>query len=133
MSEFIIKSSTSDLALVLSDIKGDYFKASLQSSHLNAIREVYAYTDAYGFADLIEFLASQKQPWKGEEGWESLEGEFKLTATCSVLGKVTFKIILSERTGGDEEWLVETGLAYELGQLEKLAKSARAFFGESPD
>lgn len=133
MSEFIIKSSTSDLSLVLSDINGDYFKATLQSSHLNVVREVYAYTDAYGLADLIEFLSSQKKPWVGEESWESLEGEFKLTATCSILGQVIFKIILSEKTGKDEEWLIETGLTNELGQLEELAKSARAFFGGSPD
>lgn len=105
MSEFIIKSSTSDLSLVLSDINGDYFKATLQSPHQNAVREVYAYTDTYGLADLMEFLSSQKKPWVGEESWESLEGEFKLTATCSILGQVIFKIILSEKTGKDEEWL----------------------------
>lgn len=91
MSEFIIKSSTSDLSLVLSDINGAYFKAILQSSHLNVVREVYAYTDANGLANLIEFLSSQKKPWVGEESWESLEGEFKLTATCSILGRLYSK------------------------------------------
>lgn len=130
ITEFIIKSSTSDLTLMLSDINGDYFKVTLKSFHLNTTREVYAYTDGDGFAKMFERLASYNKPWAGEEIWESLEGEFKLSANCSTLGQVTFKINLSYM-GCSEEWSVETDLLYEFGQLEKLAKSARAFFGES--
>lgn len=131
MSEFRIKSVESDLEMILSDIKGDYFKVRVVSAHLNAIREVWAYTDASGLADFMEHLASHEKPWAGTEHWESLEGEFKFSAKCSLLGRVTFEIELSHE-GCAEEWLVRTQLSSELGQLPKLAKSARAFFGEAP-
>ena len=67
MPEFRIQSSDSDLALVLSDIRGDYFGVSVESRRLSGICEVWGYTDAYGFADLLEFLAAQTQPWQGEK------------------------------------------------------------------
>jgi hypothetical protein len=61
MKEFRIKSSDSDLELILSDIHGDYFKARIASNHINSVREVYAYTDAYGFADMMESLATHEK------------------------------------------------------------------------
>lgn len=131
MNEFTIKSSDSDLKLVLSDIEGDYFNAQISSSHINAKRKVYAYTDAYGFANLFEYLASQTKPWDGKESWSSLEQEFEFTASCSTLGTVTFTIELSHY-GCVEEWSVKTEIKSEFGQLPSLAKSAREFFGESP-
>ena len=131
MKEFRIKSYDSDLELILSDIKGDYFKARIVSNHINSVREVYAYTDSYGFADMMESLASHEKGWQDERQWETIEGEFKVSAACSKLGKVTFEIELSHY-GCSEEWILKTQLNSELGQLPKLAKSARAFFGESP-
>ena len=131
MSEFRIKSSDSDLELILSDIQGDYFKARIASKHLNTIREVWAYTDAYGFADMMKILSSYEKPWTDIKRWESIEGEFKISAACNRLGKVTFEIELSNY-GGAEEWAVKTQLNSELGQLPRIAKSARAFFGASP-
>jgi hypothetical protein len=131
MSEFRIKSSDSDLELILSDIQGDFFKARIVSKYLNTIREVWAYTDAYGFADLMENLSSYEKPWTDLKRWESIEGEFKILASCSKLGTVTFEIELSHH-GCAEEWAVKTQLNSELGQLPRIAKSARAFFGASP-
>ena len=132
MSKFQIKSSDSDLVFTLSERNGDYFTASLKASHITAEREVYAYTDAHGFADLIEQLASQPKPWQEELTWESLEGEFKISSSCTTLGQVTFKVVLSHY-GCTEEWLVKTELKYEFGKLQDLASSARVFFGESPN
>ena len=131
MNEFRIKSSDTDLALILSDINGDYFKAKLVSAHLNAMREVWAYTDAYGFADLLEYLASKEKPWEGEETWQSIEGEFKLSASCDHVGKIKFRINLNH-LGHTEEWEAKTEINSEFGQLPHLAKKAREFFGESP-
>jgi hypothetical protein len=131
MKEFRIKSSDSDLELVLSDIQGDYFKARLSSDHINSVREVYAYTDAYGVADMMESLSSQEKGWSDIRRWETIEGEFKVATKCSKLGQVTFEIELSHY-GCSEEWLVKTQLKTELGQMPRLAKSARAFFGKSP-
>lgn len=132
MNEFVIKSSDSDLKLILSDIKGDYFKVSLVSNHLSAFREVWAYTDAYGFADLLEYISSLQKPWEDTVSWGSIEGDFKISITCNILGKVKFQIELSS-TGEDEDWFIKTYLNTELGQLESLAKAARKFFGSSPE
>ena len=131
MTKFQIKSSDTDLMLILSDINGDYFKAQLVSSRLNAMREVWAYTDAYGFADLLEQLASREKPWEGEEIWQSIEGEFKFSASCNHVGKVKFRVELNH-IGHAEEWEAKTEINSEFGQLPHLAKSAREFFGESP-
>lgn len=128
MNEFKIKSVDSDLELTIGELKEDFFTARVVSGHLNAEREVYAYTDAYGFGHFLEKLAAYEKPWLQAERWESLEGEFKIYATCSKLGHVTFELELSH-VGCSEEWLVKTQLNSELGQLPKLAKSARAFFG----
>jgi hypothetical protein len=131
MNEFRIKSSYSDLELILSDFQGEYFKARIASDHINSVHEVYAYTDAYGFADMMESLASQEKGWAYIRRWETIEGEFKVSVKCSKLGQVTFEIELSNY-GPSEEWLVKTQLNTELGQMPRLAKSARAFLGESP-
>ena len=130
MTEFRIKSSDTDLELILSDIKGDYFKVHLVSAHLQAMREVWAYTDAYGFADLFKYLASKEKPWEGEETWQSIEGEFKFSATCNHVGKIKFVIELNH-FGCTEEWQAKTEINSEFGQLPHLAKKAREFFGES--
>jgi hypothetical protein len=131
MNEFKIKSVESDLVAILSDIKGDYFKIRIESAILFAEREVWAYTDSYFFADLLETLASYEKPWKDTKSWESIEGELKVSAECSKLGQVSFSFELSD-AGRSEEWVMKTVLVTELGQLPKLAKSARAFFGNSP-
>jgi hypothetical protein len=132
MNEFRIKSSDSDLALVFSDIHGDYFSVSIESRRISATCEVYGYTDAHGFADLFEFLAAQTQPWQGEERWIPLEGEFEFSAKCSNLGQLTFTITLSDNRCA-EPWEMTIELRQEMGQLPHLARSARSFFGPSPD
>jgi Family of unknown function (DUF6228) len=131
-TEFRIKSSDSDLELVFSDIHSDYFNVSIKSIRISATCEVYGYSDAYGFAGLFEFLAAQIQPWKGEETWISLEGEFEFSATCSNLGQITFAVTLSDNRCA-EPWQMNTEISQEMGQLPHLARSARSFFGPSPD
>jgi len=130
-AEFRIKSSHTDLELILSDIKGDYFIARISSKHMKITREVWAYADAYGFAELFEWLASQEKPWNEKQSWESLEGEFKFSAMCSSLGVITFEVEFNHY-GCAEEWQAKTQLSSEFGQLPALAKQAREFFGESP-
>jgi Family of unknown function (DUF6228) len=132
MHGFRIKSSDSDLALVLSHIHSDYFNVSIESCRISSTCEVWGYTDAYEFADLLEFLAAQTQPWQGEERWISLEGEFEFAARCSNLGQLTFTITLSNNRCA-EPWEMTTKLRQEMGQLPNFARSARTFFGPSPD
>jgi Family of unknown function (DUF6228) len=131
MKEFRIKSSLSDVELRLFNIQGDYFTVEIVSGSMKAIREVWAYTDAYTFADLIEALASHDRPWEGSECWESLEGEFKFSATCTKLGQVMFEIELSQ-SGNAEFWLIKSQIRSDFGTLPILARSARVFFGNTP-
>jgi len=130
MNKFIIKSVESDLKLILSDMQGEYFKVQLESERINAIHEVWAYTDAYEFSGFMNDLAAQDKPWSGVKSWGSIENDFVLSAKCSSLGQVTFEVELS-KFGSSEEWQVKTHIVSEFGQLPNLAKSAKAFFGAS--
>ena len=70
-----------------------------------------------------------KKDGEGQRRWETIEGEFKISAKCSRLGQVTFEIEFSQYSRA-EEWVVKTQLNTELGQMPRLAKSAREFFGK---
>ena len=87
--------------------------------------------DAQKNSVLMEGLAFHEKGWSDRQQWETIKGEFKVSAKCSKLGQVTFEIEFSHY-GCAEEWLVKTQLNTELGQVPRLAKSARAFFGKSP-
>ena len=128
MKEFLIKSSETEATLLFSEIQGDYFVVALSSAAVSARREVWAYTDSHGLASLFEWMASQSKPWSKTEVWESLEGEFKLCASCSSVGVVTFDIEMNHM-GCAEEWRIKSQLKSEFGQLTDLAVKARAFFG----
>jgi hypothetical protein len=55
-----------------------------------------------------KFWPEYEQPWEGEMEWESVEGEFSVIASCSSLGRVTFKVLLRKRQFHGEEWMAET-------------------------
>jgi hypothetical protein len=131
MKEFRIKSSLSDIELRLFNIQGDYFTVEIVSGSMKAIREVWAYTDAYTFADLIEALAFHERPWEGSKSWESLKGEFKFSATCTKLGQVMFEVELSQ-SENTECWLIKSQIRSDFGALSTLARYARVFFGNTP-
>lgn len=124
---FEIKSVDSDLKFTFTDIVKDSFKIIISSNSLNTVREVYSFTDSDGIAKLLEELASKSTPWPGREEWESLEGEFKISATCNHFGHVKFCIEIHQ-IGSDEDWSVNAELKTEFGQLPKIAKSARKCF-----
>jgi hypothetical protein len=82
-----------------------------------------------GVATFFETLAAYQAAWKGEESWESLEGDFRIGATCSALGQVHFLVTLRGAIGAPETWQASAGLTSELGQLPAIAKAARQFYG----
>ena len=131
MKEFRIKSCLSELELRFFNPQVDYFSVEIISPTIRAVKEVWAYTNSYTLADLLEALASQNNTWEHEEIWESLEQEVKLLVTCSKLGQIIFEIELRE-VESIEEWSIRVQLQSEFGALPMLAKSARKFFGESP-
>lgn len=91
---------------------------------------MYAYTDNLGLNRLLQELGSSERPWVGERSWESIEREFKLTVTCSSLGKIKFGISFWGHPGGPEEWRVQAYLESELGQMPAVAKNAERFFSD---
>lgn len=127
---FTIKSRESDLRLIVSDVKGEYFTVTVVSNQLTATRNVCTYTDSHGFPNFLERLSLYEKPWDGEESWNGIEGEFKIFGSCSSLGVVTFRIQLVYY--GRENWRVETELKTEMGQLLEIAHLARRLFGPSP-
>ena len=124
----IIESNSSDRKFILSNLNGDCYQAELKGSGLSAVIEVYAYTDTFGLNQFFQELASCDKPWPGEREWQSLEGEFTISATSSVLGDVVFQIELRMTIGTPEESLISAGINTEWGQLLKIAKEAKKFF-----
>jgi hypothetical protein len=122
---FSIKSSASDRELVFFATRPDYFTVELRGSDIRAVKEVY---DARGLAELFAKLASFERPWKRSETWESLEGEFGITAACSTLGEVRFCIRVRDVLAEPEPWEVSACVVSELGQLPDIAMHAKVFF-----
>ncbi len=108
--------------------KDEYFHVELKGFDVSASTNVWAYTDAQVLNELFQDLGRLKRPWQGQRNWASIEGEFSLSATCTSLGNVTFRITLLGLRGAPEEWRVEAGLETDFGQLEQIAKHAGLFF-----
>lgn len=125
--ELNIKSTCSDRELVLSNRNGDHFEARI-SGDIEVSVSVYEHTSFYGLDTLFQKLGSQTKPWEGELSWESIEGEFKITANCSSLGHVQFDVSFWGHIGSPGEWRLNVGLENELGQLPVLAKKSAMFF-----
>lgn len=126
---FSIQSNSSDRELAFLSPRDDYFTVELRGGALCATQLVYAYTYGPTLTSLFARLASHERPWFGEERWDSLEGEFSLSATCSSLGTVAFLVNICGQSGAPEEWRVSASLITELGQMPKIAAGAQSFFG----
>ena len=124
---FSISSTSSSRKLIFSGLNGEYFRVEL-TGDVSATTNVWAYTDANNLNGLFQELGRLEKPWQGEKGWQSIEGEFSIAASCSALGEVMFKIQIAGSEGAPEEWRVSAGLATEFGQLPQIAKSAEVFF-----
>lgn len=116
-----IRSCTSNRALRISCESDSYLLAELTGFPVSAKVEVWVETgDAAGLQAFFADLDKQGRPWSGAREWESIEGDFKLSATCTALGSVVFNVELHGLQGSPEEWAVTAGIEYELGQLERL-------------
>jgi len=125
---FSIKSSQSDRELVFSQFDEDYFYVALKGRITGAIK-VYGYAPhTHDLLQWFKMLGGNKKPWSNEIAWESLEGELRLSATCSALGEVSIYVALIDQQGADEESRIQTALVTELGQLPNISKSAIRFF-----
>ena len=116
-----IRSCSSNRELKISHASDSYLLAELTGFSVSAKVEVWVETgDAAGLQAFFADLGKQCQPWRGEKEWQSLEGDFRLFATCTPLGNVVFNVELQGMQGATEEWAVTAGIDYELGGLESL-------------
>jgi len=129
---FSIHSVNSDRELTFSSYQGEQFQVELKGSGISALTGVWVGDKPYSQSLNVFFqqLATFTKPWKGTQDWKSLEGETSLSVTCAILGQVTFLIEIRHEIGGPEAWLVQARIVTELGQLEKIARNAKAFFQE---
>ena len=116
-----IRSCTSNRELRISCASDSYLLAELTGFSVSARVEVWVETgDAAGLQAFLTDLGKQGRPWSGTRDWQSIEGDFRLSATCTPLGNVVFSVELHGLQGATEEWAVTAGIDYELGQLERL-------------
>jgi hypothetical protein len=127
---FTIHSVDSEKELVFSLYQGEQFQVDLKGYEVSAMVNVWNGGKCYSSSlpHFFKNLAFHKKPWSGSKEWGSLDGELKISATCTTLGQVAFAVELRQAVSGPEEWLVKASIVTELGQLDKIAKDARAFF-----
>ncbi|MFO0967827.1 MAG: DUF6228 family protein [Gemmataceae bacterium] len=106
----------------------EHFRVRIEDANLVAEADVYAEYASEHPARLFEEMARQWSGWAGELTFESLERELQLRCVHDKLGHITIHVVL--RSGCyPEDWRVEASVKTEAGQLERLARDARAFFG----
>jgi hypothetical protein len=127
VSDVFIQSADSAARLALSSIDGDYFTATFESPHLRVSKRVWGYTDCQFLADLFRSLAQDWKGWEGERTWESIEGEFGVSASSDRLGHIRLKLRFRE-VEGREPWMAEPALNVEAGQLNAIADAVQRFF-----
>jgi hypothetical protein len=116
-----IRSRSANRELRIGYARDSYLLAELAGFPVSAKVEVWVENgDAAGLQAFLTDLGEQGRPWIGAREWQSIEGDFKLSATCTALGKVVFNVELRGLLGATEEWAVTAGIDYELGQLERL-------------
>lgn len=115
-----IRSCSSNRELKISHASDSYLLVELTGFPVSAKVEVWVETgDAAGLQAFLADLSKRGRPWSGKREWQSLEGDFRLAATCTPLGNVAFNVELHGLQGATEEWAVTAGIDYELGQLER--------------
>lgn len=118
-----IRSCSSNRELRISHASDSYLLAELTGFPVSAKVEVWVETgDAAALQAFLADLGEQGRPWGGTREWQSLEGDFRLSATCTALGNVVFNVALHGLQGTTEEWAVTAGIDYELGQLGRLSQ-----------
>jgi len=124
----VIQSASSDRKLIIKDLSRYSFHAELTGLTASGMVGVYVDTTPSTLNNFFQELASHEKPWSGKKTWESLEGEFYISASSSSLGVVFFEVRLRSLLGGAEESTVSAGINTEWGQLAQIAKDAEKFF-----
>ncbi len=123
-----LKSSNSDAAVTFSEVDGDHFRVSVVAPDHSVSRVVYAYTDAFGVADLFTQAAQEWKGWDGAKVWQSIEGELQLGLSHDRRGHVTLRVRICSDRGGADSWQHEADIGLDAGQLETLALGAKTLW-----
>jgi len=123
-----IRSMVSRREIVFSQRQDERFHIELKGFEVSASADVWTNTDASALNNLFQDIGGLASPWQGERAWGSIEEDFVLSATCTSLGSVIFRVEIRGAQGTPEEWRVNAGLVVEFGQLEQIAMSSNVFF-----
>ncbi|MFT6437430.1 MAG: hypothetical protein ACJAVI_005504 [Candidatus Azotimanducaceae bacterium] len=92
---------------------------------------VYGYAPhTHDLGHWFEEVGRHETPWEGELNWESLEGEFKISAKSTALGHIHITVNLRDLPGAYEDSYSQVGIETELGQLIHISNKARKFFAK---
>ena len=111
----------------LTGYDGCSFDVSLVSTSLSASVRVYD-IQPQNWSAFFLGLAQNWKGWIGVKQLESLEGHLSVSATADSLGHISLRVKLRDVISACD-WRAECTLVAEAGQLDKLAKSAKQFFG----
>lgn len=121
-----IRSSISPTVLHVNAPVGSYLTVALEGHQYRGKVEVWLETgDVAGLVRFFSDLGELGAPWNGRLAWTSLEGNLGLSATCSSLGVVVFRVAMAARQGSTEEWSLQAGVETEFGQLARIAADAK--------
>lgn len=128
IESFAIKSTSSNREICFSKFDGEDFYVELKGD-INATTKIYEYAPhSYNLSYWFAELGKQVTTWEDTKVWESLEGELKISATCTLLGRIHFLLALRMLPEADEETFIQVGLESELGQITNISNEARKFF-----
>ena len=102
-----IRSSSSDRQLLIQNAGGGAFEVELTGHPVQASICAWVEMDLDTFVAFFDELGQMDHPWKGERKWWSMEGELALSATCTSLGVVVFRVALCGMQGAPEAWRLE--------------------------
>jgi hypothetical protein len=125
VDDFEIESVNGDQRVELKTVGRDYIEVTVTGSGLAASAKVAQIGGGDGLHHYWADLSENWRGWSGEKVWQSYEGDLMFSATCDRTGHVTMKLILARGTAW--KWKIQTVIAIEAGQLERLAASAFAF------
>ena len=140
MDEVVIGSA--DACVVLSrmtavDAEGwRRYRVTLQGSGLTASRVVsdYVRPEPEAFADgatglerLFRETADEYRGWDGAKEWESMEAQFRVSATSDRTGHATLEMKLFEKVGG-WGWDARIAVVLDVVERDRVAKALRSFF-----
>ena len=127
MDSVVIKSGNTSSTLTFSERDGDYFAVTYESPAAKIHKRVWGYNDCKYLVNLFKFIAKEWRGWEGTETWESIEGEFGISARCDNLGHIMLEIIIKE-CDGPEVWSSITSLGIDSGQTETIVTKVSQFF-----